>query len=281
VIEPLAATALPESHDAISGGLRAAWERGLVVLDAAVGTRLLARGLVLGQDDPALWNLTHRDDVALLHRADVAAGAQAVVTNTFGANRSWLAKLGRQRSVASINRRAVDLARQAALGRAFVLGGIGPTVAHEAGAAAHQAAVLVDCGVDAILLETFRAAEIEDVLLEVARAAKDAMPILVSLWDWPRRPGPLARRLVERGAAVVGMNCQVGVRAALAFAENLSTLVSCPLLVKPAAGPADEANSSPAAFAAAAPRLVAHQVRLYGGCCGTTEAHVAAVARTL
>ena len=103
----------------------------------------------------------------------------------------------------------------------------------------------------------------------------------MSLWDWPRRPGPLARRLVERGAAVVGMNCQVGVPAALAFAETLSGLVSCPLLVKPAAGPAAESGSSPAAFAAAVPRLVEHNVRLFGGCCGTTETHVAAVARAL
>ena len=53
------------------------------------------RALVLSSDDPALWNLTHPEDVVALHRRDVAAGAEAIVTNTFGANRCWLAKFGR------------------------------------------------------------------------------------------------------------------------------------------------------------------------------------------
>ena len=175
VIEPMAATAAPDSHDAISGRSRRRAMRSTGPPGARCRGRHAAHGAGarLGPGRSGLWNLTHPDDVALLHRADVAAGARAVVTNTFGANRSWLAKLGRPGSVEAINRGAVDLARQAALGRAFVLGGIGPTVAHEAGAAAHQAAVLAGCGVDAILLETFREQEIEAVLEEVVYAAKD------------------------------------------------------------------------------------------------------------
>jgi methionine synthase I (cobalamin-dependent) len=261
-----------------NGGLRAAWEHGLVVLDAAVGTRMVAQGLSLESDDPALWNLTHPRDVVALHRRDVAAGARAIVTNTFGANRCWLARYERHRSVESINRRAVDLAREAAGQTAFVIGGLGPTVAQEPGAAAEQAAVLVECRVDALLLETFRSPQIEAVLEELAGLRLVAVPILASLWEWPRAPGPLARRLLERGAEVIGMNCQPGIDAAVAFAELLSTQVSCPLLVKPSAGAALEASSSPEAFAAALPRLIEHNVRLVGGCCGTTEAHVAAVA---
>jgi methionine synthase I (cobalamin-dependent) len=261
-----------------AGGLRAAWERGPVVLDAAAGTRLVAQGLLLGSDDPALWNLAHPGDVVELHRRDVAAGAGAIVTNTFGANRCWLAKFASQAMVESINRRAVELAREAAGTRTFVIGGLGPTAREQSGALAEQAAVLLECGVDAILLETFRALEIERVLDEVAPACAAAVPILVSLWEWPRSPAALARRLIERGALVLGMNCQVGIEAAIAFAEAMSTVVSCPLLVKPAAGQGATGGSSPEAFAAAVPRLLAHNVRLVGGCCGTTENHVAALA---
>ena len=77
-------------------GLADAVARGPVVLDAALGTRLLALGLDLATDDPALWNLSHPESVADLHRRDVGAGADALLTNTFGANRPRLARLGRR-----------------------------------------------------------------------------------------------------------------------------------------------------------------------------------------
>src|SRR3954453_4253877 len=88
-----------------SDRLRAAMARGPLVLDAAMGTRLIARGLDLLGDDPALWNLSHPGVVRELHARDVAAGSDAVVTNTFGANRIWLARYGRAKDVAEINRR--------------------------------------------------------------------------------------------------------------------------------------------------------------------------------
>ncbi len=214
-----------------------------------------------------------------LHRRDVAAGAQAIVTNTFGANRAWLARFNRAGDVAAINRRAVELARQAAGKGVLVLGSVGPTVAEEAGAAAEQAACLVKSGVDALLLETFRADQIEPVLAEVARTVKASVPLLVSLWDWPPEPTALAQRLVRLGATVLGMNCRPGVAAALEFAERLTATVACPLLVKPSTGPEGAKGLTPAAFARAVPRLFALNVRLVGGCCGTTHFHVGALAR--
>ena len=79
-----------------------------------MGTRLMALGLDPRSDDPALWNLSRPDDVLAIHRRDVAAGAGAILTNTFGANRFWLRKFGQDGAVESINRRAVRLARRAA-----------------------------------------------------------------------------------------------------------------------------------------------------------------------
>jgi len=242
-----------------------------------MGTRLVALGLDLRIDDPALWNLTHPEHVLEQHRRDVSSGSAAVLTNTFGANRFWLARFGRAGAVESINRRAVDLARLAAGPGRFVLGGVGPTASRLAGAAALQAAILVDASVDALCFETFQAAEIESVLLDLAARPAVPIPIFVSLWKWPEPPDSIARRLVELGARALGMNCQAGVDAAVAFAGRMDGVVACPLLVKPGAGEAGRPDGTPASFAAAVPRLLEHNVRLLGGCCGTNELHIAAL----
>ena len=237
----------------------------------------------------------------------MASGSDAVLTNTFGANRCWLARFGRAGAVESINRRAVELARQAAGPDRFVFGCLGPTAArrirsHDFGkaavpasplptgmrpklarpirrecstsAAVEQAAILVDAGVDALCFETFKAAELESC------SAKWPLrfPSWSRLWQWPDPPDPAVRRLLELGASVIGMNCQAGIDAAVAFAERISGIAACPLLVKPSAGEPGAATAAPAAFAAAVPRLLELNVRLLGGCCGTTELHVAALA---
>jgi methionine synthase I (cobalamin-dependent) len=66
--------------------------RGPILLDAGMGTRLIGRGL--GTGEASSWNLDRPDDVLEIHRLDVEAGSQAVLTNTFCACRSWLEKLG-------------------------------------------------------------------------------------------------------------------------------------------------------------------------------------------
>jgi methionine synthase I (cobalamin-dependent) len=285
------------------------------LLDAALGTRLVALGLELRHDDPAIWNLTHPELVLELHQRDVRSGSGAVLTNTFGANRFWLARFGRQRAVELINRRAVELAREAAGPDRLLFGCVGPTAAQPnhtersgarampdvpvadrpgtepgspgliqeepAGAAAEQAAILVAAGVDALCFETFNAHQIESVLPEVTACSGARVPLIASLWDWPDPPDAAVGRLVELGASVIGMNCQAGIEAAVAFAERISRITARPLLVKPSAGDSGRRDGSPAAFAAAVPRLLELNVRLLGGCCGTTELHVAALADAL
>jgi len=264
-----------------TGRFQSALDRGPLVLDAALGTRLCARGLDLRSDDPCLWNLSRPAAVLDLHRRDVSAGAQVVFTNTFGANRSWLANHGRAEAVEPINRRAVALAREAMGAEGFVVGDIGPTAADAVGAAVEQAAILIDSGVDALVFETYRAEPIAAVLRELAAAPGAPPPILASLWQWPDAPEATARRLLDLGATVLGINCQPGMDAAMALARRLHRVVSCPLLVKPSASAVAGPNAnaiSPSSFAAAVPTLMAWNVRLFGGCCGTTEAHVRALA---
>ncbi len=260
------------------GSFLATIESGPLVLDAGMGTRLMALGLDRRSVDPVFWNLSRPGDVLAIHRRDVAAGSGAILTNTFGANRFWLRNYGQDGAVESINRRAVELAREAAGPGRFVLGDVGPTAALEEGAAVEQAAILVDAGADALIFETFRFPEAERVLRDVSRSLAAPIPLLASLWEWPDPAGPAARRLLDAGATVIGMNCQPGIEAAVAFAERLDGQVRCPLVVKPSAGTPSRLDDSPACFAAAVPRLLVRNVRLLGGCCGTSDAHVAALA---
>ena len=249
--------------------------RGPLLLDAAMGTRLIAQGLDLEHDDPALWNLTQPETVAAIHERDVAAGSDAILTNTFGANRAWLARFACAGRVVEINRRAVALARQAAGRGRFVLGCLGPSAAPQPEAYIEQAMALAEAGVDALLFETHRVEQAE-VALHAVRARSE-LPLLISLAAWPDETERTARRLVDLGASALGCNCQAGMGPMLEMARRLAGVAAVPLITKPNAGLPDEPRASPESFAQAVPALLDLGVRLIGGCCGTTEAHVAAL----
>ena len=191
--------------------------------------------------------------------------------------RAWSGST-RWRSSKPINRRAVQLARAAAGSTALFWVRSDQKPEKKKARPPQQAVILASEGVDALLLETFRFPDIEPVLDEVIAATGAAVPVFVSLWEWPDPPGPAARRLIERGAAVLGLNCQPGARPVLAFARRLSQETDVPLLVKPGVGLHAHEAMSPADLAEVVPELVRHNVRLIGGCCGTTEEHLAAVA---
>ncbi len=251
---------------------------GPIALDAAMGTRLMAAGLDPPRDDAALWNLTHAEAVLRIHEADAAAGAQALVTNTFGANRPVLERFGRGDALGRIVAEAVRLARESGGPDAvYLLGSIAPTVAGLRGAAREAVRALEASQVDALLFETFTAETIVPALDELGERVMGMPPIFVSLWTWPEQPAKLLAELVDRSVAAVGMNCRPGMEEALAFARALAAHnPRVPLFVKPSAAPAAP-DSSPAAFARAVPELVALGVRMIGGCCGTNADHVHAV----
>src|ERR1051326_6068342 len=99
---------------------------GPVITDGAWGTQLQARGLALGEF-PDLWNLTHPEQVAQVAHAYIQAGSRVILTNTFGANRIRMADHAAQFDVAEVNRRGVQLSRQAAQERGYVFASIGPS----------------------------------------------------------------------------------------------------------------------------------------------------------
>lgn len=250
-----------------------------LLLDGGMGTRLIARGLDLATDDPALWNLAHPEDVRDVHARDVDAGSDAILTNTFGANSAWLDRYGRAGAVAEINRKAVALARDAAGPGRFVLGSIGPTASASAGAYREQAGALGGAGVDGLVLETHTLDQAIIGLAEV-RPAVD-LPVLVSLFAWGSNPGDEALRLIEAGADVLGINCAPSAAARPLF-STIRKVATVPLLFKPAGEIPGRRRPVPVpSFGSSLPTWLRWGVRLMGGCCGTTEAHVAAMRSAL
>lgn len=243
---------------------------GPLLLDAAMGTRLIARGLDLSRDDPSLWNLDHPEVVATIHRLDVEAGADALTTNTFGANRSWLSRYGRADDVAAINRQAATLAREAAGSDRLVFGCIGPT-APGTEDEAEQARLLADAGVDALLLETNTTAEpIGDRLRSLHAAV--GLPMIVT-YALVVDDDPLPDLGVDPSAVglqAIGWNC-IPREQAVGLPDRLRRPVEIPLVLRPSGG----------GWMDEIPRLLDRGVRYFGGCCGTTEADVADLRRAL
>ncbi len=248
-----------------------------IILDAAIGTRLVALGLDLKTDDPVLWNLKRPALVRELHARDLAAGADAILTNTFGANRVWMARYGLADDVVALNRQAVALARGAEGSSRFVIGSIGPTALTDPTACREQCEILADAGVDALVVETCRLDQARS-FLQIVRPRLD-LPLIVSLFEWPEPIGPAVRLLEDLGASALGGNCQVGMAPLIAMAQRVRPFTSLPLWVKPSASQPGQSQSpaKPESFAAAVPALLALGVRFLGGCCGSTEAHVAAL----
>ncbi len=268
----------------------------VLVCDGAMGTMLYAKGVFINRCFDAL-NLTQPDVVSEVHQDYVRAGADVIETNTFGANRVKLRAFGLSDKIAEINREGARLARQAANGRAWVAGAIGPlgiriepwgkTGVEEAeGYFREQAQALVDGGVDLFILETFRDTNEVGAAIAAVRSVCN-LPIVAqmtieedgnSLDGTP--PEQFAPELERRGADVIGVNCSIGPAPMLETIDRLAQVTHARLAAQPNAGkPRDIEGrniylSSPEYMASYARRFVTRGVRLVGGCCGTTPEHI-------
>ena len=281
-------------------------ERALVC-DGAMGTQLMLAGLEQGACGEA-WNLSHPERVLAIQQRYVDAGADCIITNTFGGSRIMLGRHGHDRDLAEINRAAVAIARRAFGGRpGFVLGDIGPLGAllepygdlseDDARAALEeQAKALVAAGADAIIIETQTSLEELGIAIESARAA-GARTVIASLaYDLSTdktfyktmmgvSPEQAAALAEERGAHIIALNCGTGMDmpGAAMVAAQYRAACSLPIMVQPNAGqpflenmkvvykqPAEEMGRAvPAALAAGA--------AIIGSCCGSTPEHTRAI----
>jgi len=280
--------------------------RGPILCDGAMGTMLLAQGAPATHPFDEL-NLSRAGLVGGIHRDYIAAGAEIIETNTFGANRVRLEPHGLADRVRDINVRGVKIARDArevSGENVFVAGAVGPlgkpNAVHDLGAArvravfAEQAEGLLEGGADLLIFETFGDAEELALAVEAARAICD-LPVVAQLTfdeDGRTLAGQTAREAVERlrglGIAVLGTNCNLGPQATLDTVEELARLSSgLPLSAQPNAGlPRRVAGrflygAGPEYLADYARRYADAGATLIGGCCGTTPAHTRAMRAAL
>jgi homocysteine S-methyltransferase len=281
----------------------------IVLFDGAMGTMLYSKGVFINQcyDELALRAPDLLRDV---HRAYAAAGAEVLETNTFGANRAKLASHGLEGQVTAINRRAAELAREAADSSGarqpvLVAGAVGPlgmriepygpTSREEARAMfAEQMTALREGGADLFVLETFAdLLELEQAIL-AARVVDPAMPVIAMTTvgedlrtPFGAAPQDVARALDAWGADVIGLNCSVGPQTILEAVERMAGETPRKLAAMPNAGmPRDVGGrriymASAEYFATYARHLVQGGAKIVGGCCGTTPEHIRAMAQAL
>ena len=276
---------------------------GPLLCDGAMGTLLYARGVSVDACFDVL-NLNNPRVIQSIHADYIAAGADCIETNTFGANRFKLAAHGLDGQVREINRRGVALARDVreSAGRdVFVLGSIGPlgkylaplgtVTADEARTAfQEQAEALLEGGVDAFIIETF--SDLEELALAVGaiRGITD-VPIVAQMAftddgaTFTGRPAAeVARAMRALPIQAFGANCSVGSSTLYeVLVQMQAEAANLPLCIQPNAGLPSRIGerliylSSPSYMADYAGRMVDAGARLIGGCCGTTPQHIAAM----
>jgi len=279
----------------------------VLLADGAMGTMLHSHGIGFDKCFDEL-NLTNPAAVAEIHREYIDAGAQLILTNTFGSNRFKLSKHGLQDKVAEVNRMGVELARRtvsASFRDVLVAGDIGPLGVRIApfgrvqpeqarAAFAEQVDALCGAGADLIVLET-----ISDLfeMLEAVRAARQvcSLPLVASvtftrddrtlLGDDPHK---VARELSAAGADIIGVNCSGGPAQLLRILKQMHQAVPTGRFwVKPNAGWPEQVGgrimypADPEYFGEYALSFRAAGASIVGGCCGTTPQHIAAMRRAL
>jgi methionine synthase / methylenetetrahydrofolate reductase(NADPH) len=273
-------------------------KEGLIICDGAMGTLL---DLYEYDELPhEIQNIKNPDIIERIHREYIAAGSEIIETNTFSANRLRLSQFHLQDKVREINLRGVEIARRAAGEHIYVAGSVGPTgmLLEPIGTVKRQEArdafkeqleILLEAGIDLIMLETFvsmneldnalsTAKELTDLPIVAQKAFAEDGAILSGSF-----PIEVIEHLIEQGADVVGANCTVGPQRMFSIIRNLHK-EDVILAAQPAAGIPTLLNgrsvyhTTPQYLADYAKELVESGVTLIGACCGSTPAHIRAIA---
>jgi 5-methyltetrahydrofolate--homocysteine methyltransferase len=272
------------------------------IFDGAMGTMLQQRGLLAGQS-PEELNIIMPDVVESVHLDYLRAGADILITNTFGGSRIKLQEYGLEQQLAEINRCAIEIARSACEkhGHGKVAASLGPTglfvspvgdVLFEEMYAIYleQAQAIAQAKPDYFLLETFSdLGEIRAALLACLDAGNREIPVICSMTYTNGRtltgvrPSVCAVTLEAMGASVIGCNCSGGPDELMQVVAELAEYTALPLVVQPNAGLPTLVEGSVTypldaqSFADAMEQFLPYQVAFMGGCCGTTPAHIQAL----
>ena len=273
--------------------------RKIVVLDGAMGTALIAKGY---KGSLELLNVEAADVVGSLHEEYLKAGADMVTTNTTCADALSLKEYGLEERSYELSRAGAEVARKAVdkysttENPRFVAGAVGPTtrnitLANDtteeqlAEVYATQIKGLIDGGVDLILIETAMDAANVRIAVEQVRKLSPEMPIIVSAvlsrLEGRVASGATIAKFVEElpmeELLSVGFNCSMGDKQQAAALKALAAVSNKPVVLYPALSQPQEA---PNRFIKPLDTLMrAGGVNIIGGCCGTTPAHIEALAK--
>jgi len=280
------------------------------LLDGAMGTQLIARGVQVGKCNDYL-NVESPDVVSDIHRSYFEVGSDAVLTNTFGANRYALGRHGFAKETIKINKAGAQIARRAAGENKYVLGDIGPSgdfleplgslkPEELKDAFAAQARALLDGGVDGFIIETMTALDEVTIAVEAVKSIGGVVPVLASMSfdragvDFKTMMGvdveAAVAKILSLGVDAVGFNCGTlslneYVELAERFVSSVKTLEQGTIIfAEPNAGKPELVEDqavykvSPEDFAAAVEKIHSAGVNIIGGCCGTSPAHIKTLA---
>jgi methionine synthase I (cobalamin-dependent) len=294
--------------------LRTRITKGIFLLDGAMGTQLFARGVEPGGCNDAI-NIESPQIVRDIHSAYRKVGSDAVLTNTFGANRFALARHGCEEKAAAINTAGAKVAREAVGSEGYVLGDVGPTgdfleplgtlkALELLKAFAEQARALADGGVDGFIIETMTALDEIEVAIEAVKSINSGLPVFASMSFDKGEAGfrtmmgvdvtTAVSRMVALGVDVVGFNCGTAnldeyIELAKEYVAAVGARHASPVQVfaEPNAGKPELVDDqavyrvTPEEFASAVGRIQKAGIHILGGCCGTSPAFIGAVAGKL
>lgn len=280
-----------------------------IVADGAMGSVLMANGLEFG-DPPELWNLEHPEIIRRVQRGYAEAGAQVLLTNTFGGNRLRLELHGREDRVDQLNRTAAVLARveaNAADHPVLVAGDIGPSgqiMAAIGGTLtpeiardvfAEQARALAAAGVDLMWIETMSDVSETVAAIQGAKDAAPDVPVIATMSFDTRghtmmgvSPERAAEALLGAGAAAVGGNCGNGPEELIPVIEKMRAAFPDAVLVAKGnvgmpqlVGMAVAYETTPETMAGFALRFRDAGANVIGACCGSTPPHLRAMVEAI
>jgi 5-methyltetrahydrofolate--homocysteine methyltransferase len=281
-------------------------EKQVLISDGAWGTFLYQRGLEVG-DCPELWNDTHRSDVLAIARSYVDAGADIVMTNSFGGSPIKLAHYGLADRAEELNRKAAEISKEAAGSDCLVLGSIGPTgemlmmgnVSEQQVSDGFllQAQALQAGGADALVVETMSA--IDEAVLAVQAALSTGLDVACTFTfnrtadnNYKTMMGVPVEAMVEALAAagvhIIGSNCGNGLDQMIEIVTHIkASSAQIPVLIQANAGLPEMRDGqtvypeSPESMAGKVDALLACGADIIGGCCGTTPEHIRLMAEAV
>lgn len=277
----------------------------ILIVDGAMGTMLQAEGMPAGIE-PARFCLENPDILKKIYKAYINAGANIITTATFGANIFKLPASVNGLDIFETNKKLAELARQAAgeSGKPIIVAGdmgpsgvfvkpLGPVEPDEMiKAFERQAAGLAAGGVDLLFLETqFDLAEVRLTIAGIKKACR--LPVMASMTFEQgvtltgSTPEIFAQTMQNMGVAALGINCSLGPDEMIPVVENLLACSDCPVVVQPNAGLPELRDGvtvfplAPEAFAQKTAKFAQMGAQILGGCCGTTPAHIKALAQAV